>query len=536
MRNFIILSIGVLMCADVNAQAPALQAENSFGGSDIDHAFSIQQTRDGGFIFAGNTKSNDGDVHGNHAAGEPDFWVVKLNKTGSIQWQKCLGGTNDETAFSIQQTTDGGYIVAGEANSNGGQVTGNHGVLDFWVVKLDSAGNLLWEKSLGGSRDDFATSIRQTKDGGYIVAGGTLSEDGDITHHHGTILTADYWVVKLDASGNIQWEKTYGGSRGDVAMSVVQTKDGGYIVAGNSTSDNGDVTGVHDLVYGDAWIIKIDKLGKLQWQKTFGGSDYEQANSIQQTKDGGYVSCGWTRSSDGDVHGHHGNYDFWVLKLDSNGILKWQQPLGGSNGDLAYSIEQTKDNGYIVAGGTVSNDGQVTGLHGIEGKEDFWVVKLDGNGGLQWQQTLGGSEFEEGRSVDQTKDGGYIVAGWSGFANVNNGDVTGNHGNYDCWIAKLSANPNGAAAQNIFSAAQDLSFELSPNPARSVLQLDINSDKPTLLLRITNNKGNTVIEKKLSIDKRKYLLQLDVSKLYTGIYHVSITSGKDVVSRQFVKE
>ncbi len=534
MKNFIFSSILLLATCFVNAQAPVLQAENSFGGREVDHAFSIQQTRDGGFITAGHTQSNNADVRGNH--GNFDFWVVKLDKNGTIKWQKCLGGTIDETAFRVRQTTDGGYIVAGEANSNGGQVTGNHGVLDFWVVKLDSSGNLLWEKSLGGSKDDFATSIQQTKDGGYIVAGGTFSNDGDVTGHHGQTITADYWVVKLDANGNKQWEKSYGGSNGDIAMSVIQTKDGGYVVAGNSTSNNGDVSGVHDFIYGDFWIIKLNSQGNLQWQKALGGSDYEQANSIQQTKDGGFITCGWSRSNDGDVSGNHGDYDFWVVKFDAAGNVTWKKSLGGSRGDLAYSIEQTTDNGYIIAGGTNSNDGDVSGLHGRLGKEDFWVVKLDVNGILQWQKTLGGTEFEEGRSVDQTKDGGYIVAGWSGWDNPNNGDVTGNHGNYDFWIVKLSANPQATAIQNTLPPAQHFSFTLSPNPASSFIQIDITTKQQSALLRITNCNGNTVIEKNLLIIEGVYHQQLDISKLLPGLYYISVTCGEDIISKSFVKK
>ena len=197
--RYLIRSFCVCLCTNLSAQTSHLVIENSFGGSDIEHAFSIQQTKDGGFITVGHTESNDGQVHGNHAAGEFDFWVVKLNKNLKIQWQKPLGGTADETAFSVEQTTDNGYIVAGQASSNNGQVTGNHGVLDVWVVKLDSSGNLVWEKSLGGSDNDFATSVRQTKDGGYIVAGGTNSNDGDVTNHHGSTSTSDYWLVKTDS-------------------------------------------------------------------------------------------------------------------------------------------------------------------------------------------------------------------------------------------------------------------------------------------------------------------------------------------------
>src|SRR5580765_679110 len=175
------------------AQAPALQWQKSYGGSENDFAFSIKQITDGGYIVAGQTASNNGNVHGNH--GDEDYWVIRLNKTGTLKWQKALGGTADESAFAVQQTTDGGFIVAGQSSSSNGNVTGNHGNLDFWVVKLDGNGNLTWQKSLGGSNSDFATSIQQTFDGGYIVAGGSCSNNGDVSGHHGNVsFLSDYWV------------------------------------------------------------------------------------------------------------------------------------------------------------------------------------------------------------------------------------------------------------------------------------------------------------------------------------------------------
>src|SRR6478752_7773920 len=412
MKKFFILMILLLMSVSfLFAQTPDLQKAGSFGGSENEFAYEIHQTADRGYIVAGQTASNNGNVSGNH--GDEDFWILKLNSNGSIKWQKALGGFGDESAFSIQQTTDGGYIATGQAGFSSGQVTGNHGILDVWVVKLDANGNLTWQRSYGGSNRDFANCIRQTTDGGYIVAGGSFSNDGDVSGHHGPNIYADYWILKLDGSGNIQWRKTYGGSKGDIAMSIRQTTEGGYIVAGNSASTDGDVRNVHDSVYGDFWILKLSAQGNIQWQKAFGGSDYEQANSIEQTTDGGYVAMGWNRSpNNGDVTGNHGNYDFWVVKMNANGSMQWQKSLGGSEGDLGYSIKQTADSGYVVAGGTLSNNGDVSGMHG---KEDFWLAKINSTGSLLWQKTLGGSEYEEARSVDITNDGGYVIAGFSGF-------------------------------------------------------------------------------------------------------------------------
>ena len=407
-------------------QAPGLQWAKVFGTGSLNDAFSIQQTKDGGYIVAGQTSVG---------YGRDQFLVIKTDGSGNIVWQQSFGGSNSQSANSVQQTSDGGYIVAGESNSVDGVVTGNHGGFDYWIVKLDASGNLIWQKSLGGSQADLAMSIQQTTDGGYIIGGESQSNDGDVSGNHGNY---DDWIVKLDANGNLQWQKSYGGSNLDVIYSIRQTKDGGYIAAGLSASQNGNVTGVHDITYGDFWIIKLDNQGNLKWQKALGGSDYDLANCVRQTTDGGYIVAGFSRSANGNVTGNHGDYDAWVVKLDSNGNLIWQNSYGGSSADFAYSIEQTPDGGYVFAGGTASNDAQVSGMHG---GEDFWVVKIDGSGNLQWQVPLGGSSYEEARSINQTSDGGYVVAG---YTNSTDGNVTGHtNSNYVCWVTKLSAGGSG---------------------------------------------------------------------------------------------
>jgi hypothetical protein len=510
----------------VNAQAPALQWQKTFGGTYNEFAKSIQPTTDGGYILAGSTESFDGDVHGNH--GNKDFWVVKLTRNGNIQWQKALGGYGYETAFSIQQTNDGGCIVAGQASTNDGDVTGNHGYLDFWVVKLDANGNLQWEKSFGGSSADFATSIHQTADGGYIVGGVTNSNDMQVSGNHGF---SDEWVIKLNAAGKIQWKKTYGGSAGDNLSCIIQTKDGGYITAGGTNSNNGDVSGTHDIVYGDFWITKLDKNGNLQWQKTFGGSDYESANSIVQTSDGGYIAVGWNRSKNGDIKGNHGDYDLWVIKLNSNGTLKWQRSLGGRNGDFGYSIQETEGNGYIIAGGSDSNNGDVSGNHG---REDFWIVKLDVSGNLQWQKSLGGSEYEEVRGIIQTKDGGYIAAGHT-FSNDKN--VSGNHGQNDFWVIKLSSDASISKPENVqVPISNAISFTLSPNPVSALLDLNIVSKKEKLLLSITNSNGTVMVAKTLFINKGTCHHQLDISKFPPGYCYIHLQSGNELASGKFLKD
>ncbi|OFY91658.1 MAG: hypothetical protein A3K10_10975, partial [Bacteroidetes bacterium RIFCSPLOWO2_12_FULL_31_6] len=233
----------------------------------------------------------------------------------TIEWQKSFGGTGNDYAFSIQQNANGGYIVAGLSSSNDGDVTGNHGGSDSWVLKLDTSGVITWQKALGGTGNDNAGSIQQTVDGGYILAGYSESNDGDVAGNHGS---SDFWVVKLDSNSVIIWQKCLGGSDVDIAKSIQQTTDGGYVVAGTSNSNDGDITGNHGGT--DYWVVKLDSVGVIMWQKSLGGTSSDNANCIQQTADGGYIIAGTSYSNDGDVSGNHGNFDYWVVKLDSIGI------------------------------------------------------------------------------------------------------------------------------------------------------------------------------------------------------------------------
>ncbi len=257
-----------------------------------------------------------------------------------------------------------------------------------------------WQKTFGGSKWDEANSIIQTKDGGYAVAGWTSSFGNGKN---------DMYIVKLDKEGNKLWQKTFGGSKWDKAKSIIQTKDGGYAVAGRTDSfGNGGY---------DMYIVKLDKEGNKLWQKTFGGSDDDEAYSIIQTKDGGYAVAGWTES-----FGNGGEDDMYIVKLDKDGNKLWQKTFGGSDDDDAYSIIQTKDGGYAVAGETNS-------FSNSSWRSDMYIVKLDKDGNKLWQKTFGGSNADEADSIIQTKDGGYAVAGWTkSFGN----------GKSDMYIVKFS--------------------------------------------------------------------------------------------------
>ena len=411
------------------SQTSNIQWQKTFGGSLPDEAYHIQQTTDGGYVVAGVSQSNDGQVTGNH--GGDDYWVVKLNDTGAIQWEKSFGGSGDDICYSIQQTADGGYILAGGTASSDSDVICSVPEWDYWLVKISSSGSIEWSSCFGGSSYNVAWSVQQTNDLNYIVTGVTYSNDGNVTGNHGG---ADYWVVLVSSSGSLMWEKCLGGSGNDLGKMVRPTTDGGYIAVGSSNSNDSQVSGNHGSY--DYWVVKLDDTGAIQWQKSLGGSLNDNAAAIQQTYDGGYIVAGSSNSTFGQITGHHGDSttaDYWVVKLNDTGAIQWQKSLGGSNNDNAYSVLQTLDSGYIVSGSSSSADGDVTVNYG---GQDYWVVKLSKSGTIQWQKTLGGSGDDVAYYAQETADSGYVV---TGTTNSTDDNITVNHGDYDYWVVKLSS-------------------------------------------------------------------------------------------------
>lgn len=426
MKKFFLASIFILMVAiphSLYAQWAML-----YRGSGDDWANSVQKTSDGGYIIAGYTQS--------FGEGLSDIWVLKLSFAGDIEWQHTYGGIQDEEAYSIQETIDGGYVVVGYTESFG---LGN---TDIWVLKLTQEGDIEWQRTFGGSGDEWANSVQQTSDGGYIIGGSSDSfGNGEV----------GFLVIKLNALGNDVWQEYYTPFVNGYLRSIQETSDGGYIAAGHIyPSINYSV---------DLLILKLDSIGRIDWKRYYGGSQDDWANAIQVTGDGGYFVAGYTESFGA------GNLDFWVLKLTSAGDIDWESAIGGSGDDWANSAHQTSDGGFIVAG---TSDSFGAGL------SDFWLLKLSSLGSIDWEMAYGDVGEEAAFSIQQTDDDlGYVVAG-----------ITDSYSSGDLDILVLKLDSDGAI--DLSCSLEEITSASVASTGATLGEINISLQTTSLDPQITN--------------------------------------------------
>ncbi len=504
------------------AQSPGDLWIHTYGGSKAEYGNAVLSTNDGGNIFVGSAASTNGAVLGLHnpSGSNSDFWVVKLDGNGVIQWQKCLGGSKNEVAYEIIQVADGGYVIVGAAVSNDGDVTWHYGsdsFNDLWIVKLDNSGNLLWQKTYGGYSEEYACSVSETSDGGLVVAA-ILNADYNGTvpiTHNGSL---DYWVLKLNAIGEMQWNKNYGGENGDHARSIKSTPDGGCIVVGQSGSHYGDVinsVGPMNADIPDFWIVKLSTTSTIEWQKSFGGLQGDWATSISLTNDGGYIIAGNTSSANnGNVTNFHGATDGWVIKIDSSGNLQWQKCVGGTGLDYFYSVIQTIDGGFLICGNTDSYDGDLAGT-AVGNKA--WIVKLDSNGTLSWQKHYRQQPiYNSFNDITQNPDGTCVAVGYL--------NQPSDYDNYDVFTVKLDVNSNTLSN----SEFNNLGVVLYPNPVNDLLH--IQSDEVLREINIFDMLGKKIISfypENNSVDLRS---------LQSGIYFIELINDKnEIVRKKIIK-
>lgn len=439
-RCYLILGLALSLIPSLAyAQAPAFSWQKCLGSPYLDLGASVTPTTDGGSISVGYVSGNGGDVTG--FFGLEDYWAVKQDANGVIQWSVDLGGTYLDMGSAVREMPDGNYLIGGEAASvqgSGNVTTVNRGGLDAWLIKISPTGSIIWQKSYGGGMNEYVGDIKVLTDGRIIVVGSTQAGTSQIPGNHGNY---DIWVMELASDGTMQWQKCIGGSQDDWGYGVSIAPEGFY-VSGWTSSFDGDAAanhGSHDMM-----AAKLDPSGNLLWAIPLGGTGYDEGYGVAALPGGGAIFAGLTRSNDGQVAGNHGTagwQDAWLVELDMNGGFVWQHCYGGSYNEAASCITPTQDGEYLVAGSAESLDGDVSCMPAhlaTSGGMAGWVFKVDLHGALQWDKVISGDYFDYEQYVQEAPDKSILICGYTCLSDIPgyHHDVTGEVG--DIYVGKLS--------------------------------------------------------------------------------------------------
>jgi len=520
-QKLTVLFAVITFCYSLKAQV-TITNQIDAGGSNSDVFTSMTLTKDSGFIVGGYSKSDISGEKTQTSRGGNDYWVIKYNQQGIKQWDKTIGGNDDDKLYALVQTNDGGYLLGGLSSSNisGEKTKNSRGYSDYWIVKLDSAGNMQWDKTIGGSYIEFLSCIEKTNDGGYLLGGMSLS---DVSFEKTEFCRGgyDYWVVKINANGKILWDKTIGGSQYEYLFSVKQTTDNGFIIGGHSYSYISWEKSENSRGLGDYWIVKLDKQHVIEWDKTIGGSENEFLSALLQTPDNGYILCG---SSESGISGEksestRGYSDYWMVKITKRGIVQWDKTIGGSDIDYAESIQLTKDKGLIIGGYSYSGkSGEKS--ENMRGLSDYWIVKLNGKGKILWDKTVGGFDYDEPRVIEEIDTDKYLIGGTS--SSDSSYDKTQNtRGLEDYWMVNIQSSP-GIPNNCLYKTYTDApltilpkedinSIKVYPTVATSVVNVEV---KGTTVVSLFDAQGRLITTKTIT-NKSQFIL----SRLKPGLYY-----------------
>ena len=417
---------------------------------------------------------------------------------GETSWIRSFGGSGEDSFHSVINTSDGGFAALGSSSSTDGDLQGKElAVSDYWLVKFSPLGEIEWSKTYGGSKDDRGQAVIRTADGGYAITGYAMSDDGDGSNNEGF---HDNWIIKVDEKGTLQWEKSFGFAGHDHSYDIIQTADGGFFFVGflDVTAANGEGNSVkfNNLTrhgVGEFWGTKIDSNGELQWRRYFGGTNNDRAHAVVESHSGGYIMAGFAESNDFDISNTRGSYDFWVVKVSVTGELLWEHSYGGAGIEIAYDIARTKDQAYVVVGNTFSSDTDVSENHG---ESDVWMIKINDDGELLWEATFGGSEFDAAQGVSVGSDGAYII---SGNSRSTDGDATGNNGENDLWLLKVNTEGDLLWEEHYGGTGLDLGFMALETSDRDLLMVGETGstdfgpllpkgDKDALVIRVASGR------------------------------------------------
>lgn len=477
MKKVNISVVFLLFYVIIHAQTPPDTVWTmSYGGNDQEEAYAVEPSIDGGFIIAANTKS--------YGTGLWDAWLIKTDAVGNLEWSETYGGSGIDNIYDVKQTPDGGYIVAGRTDQDGSSYS------MVWLIRTDAMGDTLWTKTFGEhDKAELANSVEITNDGGFIVAGMKEVEPYDDPHE-------EFWLIKTDSDGNLLWSRTHGGAGYDAAFSVNQSSDLGFIIIGTTEVP---------LSLEDIRLVKTNQDGMLEWEKTYGGLFNDAGLDVIQTQDGGYMLTGKIQSAVWDP------FDMWVIKTDEDGNQIWDNLFGGSAMDMGYALIADPESGYLLAG--------ITTTPGT-GNANGWLVKIDEDGNEEWTKPIGPSDMDRFRDIAITADGDIILAGDAGTFD-----------NTDAWLVKVGYTV-GVSENKIDS----YELSVSPNPVCKQFNVYFSLNERTAVsLQLYNLQGGNLSSLYKAVDQGEIQVSLSSDDLSEGVYILCLEAeGRIVASKRII--
>jgi len=513
MKHIQLVLVTILLPFSIIAQVDFLW-DQRYGGNNTERYYDVDFAHGGGYIFTGIFFSDAVNGDISETYGGQDVWLVKISENGEIEWEKTYGGSKSDQINDISRVSSGGYIMIGESTSVDYDVSENFGQVDIWVVKISNNGEIEWEKTIGGGGFDHGMSIEETSDGGFFLGASYNSNSEDLPPISGKY---DILACKLNAMGDVEWQQSYGGSVLDFCDAVLETSDGNFILAGISYSSDSDFTNQGET---DLFVLKISQLGEIIWQSSIGGEWSDFFSSIQETSDDGFIISGSTDSYFGDIFSENGERDCVVVKLNSLGEVEWSRSYGGPFSERGGQIKQQGDGTYTFVGGSFSNTGD---LSGNLGSKDAWLVNLSSEGEINWQTNFGDDFSNQMNDLLINTDGTILLAGVS-ESKVDTSEW--GWGYQEIWLTKVKPN-----VVDVINVENSITLNVFPNPAKDILNVQNNEKLIGAAYHVINLNGDVTLKGVFDSQNTK----INISSIVPGQYNLRTNFEGVSVVKKFIK-